>query len=218
MPRKKPTPPTPEPETIEARVIPPAAQQTVEVPAEMILQLATGMEDEFAVAERFGFDVARYTQLLAWKPFQAQLDTKRTELNATGVTFRMKAQFMATDLADEVYRKAKRIDATMAQQLEAFKTFTKLADYEPKPNATVSQGPAFSISINVTQAAPAKEITLEGKPGGSLHQDSQTIVLEPLQGPGKAVEALEPRSEVDVQRDVQLPDQQPVLLPASNAA
>jgi hypothetical protein len=132
---------------VEHNVIPPAAQQVVEVPASMVLQIATGMEDEYDIAERFHFDRERYDQLKTWPPFQKQIAEKRAELQAQGVTFRIQSAYMAEDLAKDVYKVAKSNEATFMQKLEAFRTFTKLADLEPKANAVASTGPAFSISI-----------------------------------------------------------------------
>lgn len=126
----------------------------------MLLQIATGMEEPWVIAERFGFSAERYTVLAKWPPYMAQLEAKVAELKATGVTFRIQAQFMAEDLARDVYREAKSADSTFVQKLEALRTFTKLGDLEPKANAVASTGPAFSIQINLTN--PAKPV-IEGK-------------------------------------------------------
>jgi len=146
---------------IEQRVIPPPAQQTVEVPAEMILQIATGMEDELEVAGRFGFDAVRYAALKTWPPFVSQVEAKRKELQASGVTFRLQTAYMAEDLAKDVYRIAKSNEATFLQKLETMRTFAKLADLEPKANTVATTGPAFSISINLTPPPP-KEKVIDG--------------------------------------------------------
>jgi hypothetical protein len=146
MARKKLPPPEAD-SPYEHKVIPPPAEQVVGVPAEMVLQLATGMEDEVVVAGRFGFDEARYKKLKEWLPFVQAVEARRVELQNSGVTFRIQAAFMAEDLAKDVYRIAKTNDATFLQKLEAFRTFTELADLKPKANAATSTGPAFSISI-----------------------------------------------------------------------
>jgi hypothetical protein len=143
---------------IEHHVIPPPAQQVVEVPAEMILQLATGMEDEYDIAQRFHFDKKRFDQLKMWPPFQKQLEEKRGELQSKGVTFRIQAAFMAEDLAKDVYRLAKSNESTFLQKLETFRTFTKLADLEPKANAVAATGPAFSISIVLNPPSPQEKV------------------------------------------------------------
>ena len=128
----------------------------------MLLQLATGMEDEFEVANRFGFSAERYTVLKEWAPFKAQLEAKRAELKQSGVTFRIQAQFMAEDLARDVYKSAKSAESTFVQKLEALRTFTKLGDLEPKANAIQATGPAFSIQINLTPPQkPAIDVTPE---------------------------------------------------------
>lgn len=182
--RKAPTPPPPEDsQVIEHRVIPPPAAQTIEVPAEMLLQIATGMEDEFEVASRFGFDSDRYTRLKAWAPFQQQVEMRRAELKSQGVTFRMQMAFMAEDLGKDVYRIAKSNDATLLQKLESFRTFTKLADLEPKASVAAQQGPAFSITINLSPPPPQEKVIgveqvgcgADGRPEGTSVVDAVLV-------------------------------------------
>lgn len=160
-------PTQPSSDEYEYHVVPPAAQQVVEVPAAMILQIATGMEDEYDIAERFHFDKARYDALKKWEPFQKQIAEKRAELQANGVTFRIQSAYMAEDLAKDVYRIAKSNESTFLQKLEAFRTFTKLADLEPKANTMAASGPAFSItiSLNPEMKNVASGHTIEHSPG-----------------------------------------------------
>lgn len=152
------SPPNSETDQYEHHVIPPAAQQVVEVPAAMILQIATGMEDEYDIAERFHFDRERYDALKKWEPFQKQIAEKRAELQHNGVTFRIQSAYMAEDLAKDVYKLAKSNESTFLQKLEAFRTFTKLADLEPKANAVASTGPAFSITIQLSPPTPQEKV------------------------------------------------------------
>lgn len=129
----------------------------------MLLQIATGMEEPEVVAERFGFSAERYQVLSRWPPYMAQLEAKCAELKASGVTFRIQAQFMAEDLARDVYKIAKTAEATFLQKLEAMRTFTKLGDLEPKAGVVAQTGPAFSITINVKQPELKKVIDVEAE-------------------------------------------------------
>lgn len=132
------------------------------MPAEMLLQVATGMEDEYVIAERFGFTRERYAVLTQWPPYMAQLEAKRAELKLSGVTFRIQAAFMAEDLARDVYKIAKTQEASFVQKLEAMRTFTKLGDLEPKATMQAQQGPGFSITINLAPPQkPAIDVTPE---------------------------------------------------------
>jgi hypothetical protein len=129
---------------------PSSPSKLLDVPAEMILQLATGMEEPELVAARYGFEPMDFQALLSWKPFQDQVAQKRSELQAAGVTFRVQMAYMAEDLGKDVYRIAKGNEITLPQKLETFRTLAKLADLEPKATTvTGPSGPAFSISINL---------------------------------------------------------------------
>jgi hypothetical protein len=140
-----------------------SALAAVDVPAELILQVATGLEDPADVARRFGFEGDRWASLAAWPPFQEQVAQKRLELQRTGVTFRMKCAFMAEDLITDVYRTAKQNDTTLLQKLETTKTLAKLADLEPKQDKQTQQGTGFQININIPPM-PTKGVTIDNAP------------------------------------------------------
>lgn len=144
--------------------------RALDVPAEMVLQIATGLEDPADIARRFGFEEDDWRALASWQPFRDQVVAKRMELQKSGVTFRIQCAYMAEDLGKDVYRIAKMNDATLPQKLEAFRTMAKLADLEPKQTQQVNQaGPGFSISINFG-APPPRGVTIDQQPtqiGGS---------------------------------------------------
>lgn len=174
----------------------------LQVPVEMVLQLATGMEDEYAVAGRFGFSRDKYTALSMWGPFQQELERKRAELQQSGQTFRMKMNYMASDLADDLYLRAKSNEVPLLQKLETFRTMAKLADLEPKANAQVQAGPGFSITINFTQPQEKGNVIesqarYEDSKSGSA--GGQTLVGESIQSALAAVASVEPAGEDSVQ-------------------
>lgn len=142
----------------------PEPRTALNVPSEMVMQLACGMEDPLVVARRFGYTDVEFGALCQWQPFNDQVESKKAELKASGHTFRLMAGWMAEDLAKDLYRQAKGTDASLPQKHEVFKTMAKLADYEPKVNAQVQQGPGFSISIVFADKKdPAKTVDVKAK-------------------------------------------------------
>lgn len=131
----------------------PTAPPALDVPQELILNVAIGMEDPKEVASRYGFEGLKWEKLQSWKPFTDAVAAKRAELEASGITFKIKAKALTEDVFEDAYRIARGNDATLLQKLEFIKLGAKLADMEPKASAQVQTGPGFSITINL---APQK--------------------------------------------------------------
>lgn len=125
----------------------PRSPKVHEVPAEMVMEIACGMERPLDIAYRYGYSDQEFAQLTQWQPFVQQVEAKKLELKTSGHTFRLMTGWMAEDLAKDLYRKAKTNDATLPQVHDVFKTMAKLADYEPKQAAGATAGPGFSIQI-----------------------------------------------------------------------
>lgn len=144
------------------------------VSAELVASIALGMEDELVIAARHGFSVEDYARLQLNPHFQRAVEAKRAELVKDGVTFRVKAAWMAEELLDKVYLLASRSDASFGQAHEALKTLIKAAGLEPKEEKAQNQGTTFSISIDLggsqsislsssTKAPMAEVITVDAK-------------------------------------------------------
>lgn len=124
-------------------------KQALEVPPQLVLEVAYGIEDPKILAEKFGFSETEWDLLRVHDPFIKQVEAKKTELRASGYTFRMKAQMAAEDILDDVYRDAKKPDASFHTRLESLKFFAKAAGVEAPAKVEQSTGPAFSITINL---------------------------------------------------------------------
>lgn len=125
-----------------------------------VLELAAGLEDPDTIAPRYGYTQDKWDDLKTDEHFTKLVEAKRTELQKSGYTFRLKAALAAEDLLDDVYIGAKSIDATLSAKLEAFKYLTKLGGLEPKEDKQVAQGPAFTINIDLG-AGITQKITIE---------------------------------------------------------
>lgn len=128
----------------------PAAPPALEVPQELILAIAMGMEDPKEVASRYGYEGLKWEMLNAWKPFTDAVAAKKAELETSGITFKIKAKALTEDVFEDAYRIARGNDATLLQKLEFVKLGAKLGDMEPKTNTQVQAGPGFSITINLS--------------------------------------------------------------------
>lgn len=132
----------------------------LELPAEMMFEMAKGMEDPAAIAERYGITGAKYEAMVAWEPFKKEIERLRVKLEGEGYTFRNKALLMATDVLDKVYTDAKRPDITPAQRLEAAKWLAKMADLEPKNVVAQQGGGSFSFQIVINKDETPKEVNV----------------------------------------------------------
>jgi hypothetical protein len=116
---------------------------------EMVASIALGMEDELVVASRHNMSVEQFYELSKQPWFQAQVATKRADFEKSGVTFRAKAAWMASDLLDQVYIQAADNNASLAQKHEVLKTLIKAGGLEPKDEKEKPTGPTFAISIDL---------------------------------------------------------------------
>lgn len=132
----------------------PAYKPALNVPQELILQVAIGMEDPAEVASRYGFNIDEWKKLEQWKPFQDAVAKQKSELEQSGLTFRIKAKALTEDVFEDAYKIARSNDSTLMQKLEFIKLGAKLADMEPKNTSQVAAGPGFSISINFSSPKP----------------------------------------------------------------
>lgn len=146
---------------------------------DMIVALATGLEDPDAIAARYGFTGWKWTQLKKWPPFQQAVQAQVAEFEKNGATFKLKAKALTEDVFEDAYKIARSNDATLMQKLEFIKLGAKLADMEPKQNAQVATGPGFSISINFSTPRPEpKTITIDEQPELQPAQECRAISSE----------------------------------------
>lgn len=156
---------------------------SLEVPQEMIVAIATGLEEPYEIAKRYGFDGHKWQQLKQWKPFLDAVAAQRAEFEQNGMTFKIKAKALTEDVFEDAYKIARSNDATLMQKLEFIKLGAKLADMEPKTNASqVAAGPGFSISINFSSQPPHMnktiDITPDEQPELQPAQERRTISSE----------------------------------------
>lgn len=142
-----------------------SALQLQGIPQEMIHDIATGVENPFDIAFRYGFSATEFKRLMEYKPFALAVEKKKVELETSGFTARTKAVLMADPLMDKVFKMAMADQATFGQVMDAMREMTRLGDLVPKQTASnANAGPGFSIQINIPQYnAPAEKIVIDAK-------------------------------------------------------
>lgn len=143
---------------MDEELLPTQPQPALDIPQEMILAMAIGMEEPDQIASRYGFEGIDWRKLQAWKPFNDAVAKQKAELEQNGVTFRIKAKALTEDVFEDAYKIARSNDATLLQKLEFIKLGAKLGDMEPKASAQVASGPGFSITINITDPPKKPEV------------------------------------------------------------
>lgn len=116
----------------------PVPQEYAFPPAEMILELAKGLEDPVDIAERYGYNAIQYAALENWEPFRKEYERMVNKLEVEGVTYRNKAILYATDLIDRVFAAAKRPNVPLSQLIDAQKLMSKAGDLDPKTAVNIN--------------------------------------------------------------------------------
>lgn len=153
-------------------------EPALDVPQELILTIAMGMEDPKEVASRYGFEGLKWEKLQTWKPFTDAVAAKRAELETSGITFKIKAKALTEDVFEDAYKIARSNDATLLQKLEFIKLGAKLGDMEPKASTQVQAGPGFSITINLAAPKAPEPVTIDAVEEVKEIEQDEAIVEE----------------------------------------
>lgn len=122
------------------------AAKVRDLPPEFVLEVALGVEDEYDVAERYGYSREQFDILNGLKPFQIAVKKTRADLDKNGDMFRAKAHIMAEKVMDSGFAKAIDNTTPLKEVTEFLKTLANLADLVPKTTLQAA-GPGFSINI-----------------------------------------------------------------------
>lgn len=129
-------------------------------PAQMIHDIAAGMEEPVEIAYRYGYTASEWAQLEENGPFRQAVAAARAELEKGGHAVRVKARWMTEVLLEDLFFKSKQQGVSIGQLQESIRVISRLGDLEPKPNApTGPAAPTFTVTINIpTLPAPEKVI------------------------------------------------------------
>lgn len=124
-----------------------STKRILDVPPQLVLEVAYGVEDPEQIALRHGFSDSEWLLLKAHAPFIKQVEDKKAELKAGGYSFRLKSAFIAEDLLDALYKKASEEDASFSVLLETIKFTSKAAGLDAPVKTDNAPGSRFSINI-----------------------------------------------------------------------
>lgn len=138
---------------------------TLDIPPQLVLECAAGLEDPALIAERFGLRGDAWTRLAQWPPFITAVQAQRAEFERNGYSFRMKAQLMAEEVMGQMFKQAVGTDTTILQKLSVFNSLVDVAGVKADKKAVgadASAAPKFSITINIPQNTAPTPITIDG--------------------------------------------------------
>jgi hypothetical protein len=157
------------------------AEKALRVPPEMVLQIASGLDEPADIAHRYGFTPEEFASLQSWTPFVQEVAKCRAEIEKSGFDFVLDARLKAKELSNVIFLRAMSTDATFGQVHDAFRTFTEFGDLKPKPpqNPTTPGGPSSGFSIN---------IVLNSDPRSQRDPNSKTTIdVTPVEEPLREV-------------------------------
>lgn len=130
-----------------------------EIPPEMLLDIAAGMEDPPDIALRYGFTASEFARITETQEFLREINIQRAENDKTGVTARNKAGMMYDILAEKYFQRLLGGDVAIGQLAAGVEAFATLGGKKPKATIAEAAGAGFQIVFNIQQpAAPMKTI------------------------------------------------------------
>lgn len=131
----------------------------------MVYEIAQGLEDPAAIAERYNVSPEDWTILVGHKPFLMAVARYRKQLKDSGYTFKTKASMQAEDLLATAYVMAKDPETPSNVRADLIKWTAKIAGLEPDNREAGSHGPSgggFQININLGDGH-GKHVTIDGQ-------------------------------------------------------
>ena len=148
--------------------------QYLDVPPRMVLDIAYGIDEPSEIAAKYGFSDDQWLELKAHAPFVKLVEDKKAELKADGYSFRVKCSWMAEDLLEDLYRRAKDKDVSFSALLESIKFTAKASALDAPPKEEANTGSTFSININLGQGKSVSVNVAQGQ-----NNISDVIDVEP---------------------------------------
>ncbi len=122
--------------------------ELTQLPAEMMVKIAMGMDSPIAIAAEFGFTSDEFLKMSTQPWFFKQIDDTKQRLEAEGFTFKNKMAALAEDLLIDAYQHARR-SVDVSAKLDVAKYISKVAGLEPVTGQAVGAGGGFSLVINI---------------------------------------------------------------------
>ena len=122
----------------------------------MMLEIASGLEEGWEIADRYGYTTREWEDMQAQEGFQKQIAALRAEMKLNGVTFQRKAAMMAEDLLTDLFVLAKQ-SKSLSEVLEVARFAARMGKLEPASGEKGggAGGNQFAIQFNFTNAPGA---------------------------------------------------------------
>lgn len=140
-----------------------------QLPAEMMVKIAMGLESPAAVAAEFGFSSDEFLKMSTQPWFFKQIEDTKARLESEGFTFKNKMAALAEDLLIDAYQHARR-SVDVSAKLDVAKYISKVAGLEPVTGQVGAAGGGFSLVINIppshggTHGGAPQTITIDATP------------------------------------------------------
>lgn len=122
-----------------------------DIPPEMLLDIAAGMEEPVDIALRYGFTASEYKKLANSQEFLREIAAQRAENDRTGVTAKNKAGMMYDILSERYFQRLLTEDVAIGALAAGVEAFATLGGRKPKAAAGEASGPGFHIVFNIPQ-------------------------------------------------------------------
>lgn len=119
----------------------------LDVPPQMVMAIAAGIEEPALIAEHHGFDEPQWEALKVFEPFVKLIDAKKAELRSSGFTFRLRCGLISEMMLDDLYRRATSEGASFSAMLDFAKFTAKAAGLDAPKQDAANTGSTFSINI-----------------------------------------------------------------------
>src|SRR5258705_3522440 len=120
----------------------------------MMLELASGLEEGWEIADRYGYSDREWAEMSAQEGFQKQIAALQAEMKLNGVTFARKAAMMAEDLLTDLFVLAKQ-SKSLSEVLEVARFAARMGRLEPQTGdkaGGTGGGNQFAIQFNFSSA------------------------------------------------------------------
>jgi hypothetical protein len=124
-------------------------------PPKMLLEIASGFEEGWEIADRYGYTTREWEQMNSQDGFQKQVAALRAEMKLSGVTFQRKAAMIAEDLLADLMVMAKN-SRNLSDILEVARFAAKMGKLEPVTGerSAGGGGTTFAVQFNFAGAPP----------------------------------------------------------------
>lgn len=121
-------------------------------------EIALGVEKASLVFDKYGLSEAQMVALVRSPAFLMTIKKYKEEIQASGISFKLKAKIQAEDLLTHSYLIATDVEAPMAVRADMIKWTAKVAGLEPTPDKGQSNsGGTFELNITFAGEKPMIE-------------------------------------------------------------